>query len=1759
MTLPARRVGREVPVDSDGWMQRITVDNAIRTANPKNPSSVVSAMRFLLQMARNLEQYGNVMESIKCAESALLLRCANKKCLSPQLLKPLIDEGLMGPDSVEDAAELVLRCNSHAVAAFNAKRFDEAEFYLGKALFLTDVRGTEPVDYFPGAETRRLRLRAATLNNLGCMEKRRGQLQKSLQYLRQAVAIEVSLDNTARGSPSTYLNLCTVLNEQQQHDEAVAAAENAVSSLEEQILLQQKEQLPGCAMMLVVGLYNLGVSLERRGRDGDSEKARVAYHKSLEASRRFFVDPNCPTVELAMAAIRRMHAVPTFRKDTIESAGRVTTTTTTTTTTTATTTIAARIEPPAIPAASAVPSSTESFIDAEKITEARISIVEQAAMSTASKSSSGSQSCSISSFTRRPHQVKHSQSRKEKPKEELQVQQEKVKHDEEEEETVKEKEKERLRKERYEEEELEELRRRQEHLEEQMRELEGEQNVLLHQQQQEQEEEEQRQKQLQQEKEQEQRLRLQQQQQEQQQQARVTRLMPLREAGSSSNQWAQPTRISSGRASSDRGMISVSVSPTTKLLSKSNPTQRSSVGPPLPLPPTMEGLRAQTVPGITRQQGERFGSVSSSLRLDISTGGSVDPMLRLPTPMYEETRYSISRPPVLAPISNPSKTPLTSMRTLSEPPQTQSLIASLQQKRSSKSKELSSSQLSSYLNPFGRRMFGSMAPQDISDSSSSQPQRWALSGSEAVAMEKHIQRAQLRQMKTEETRRKSEFSGRRGSALAKAKEREQKRLAKEQAKQDIEMAESLYEKLVNGMRAEEMHRCNRAATLIQRIWRGCMARTLIHRMVISAKKIQRVFRIYLVALLAARRAEEERLARIKAAREKQETEAAIVLQTRVRQFLRRLEIRRAYIAKKMRRYYAARRIQRGFRAFLKWREEHLAALMEAQRLEDERQMRIAENAARRIQWAFKRYLKRKEEIKASQIQQQRERAAAVIQAHVRGILARAWFRYYKSYRREQELKSAVNQKRIIMIQAAARSILAVRLRRTKEVELVNRLRQHQFNRAATKIQCQWRNLVARTKLERLRAEREIQDRRARRIQRWYATCILRRRFLEIREANRRNNAAEKIQNWFRNLKIQRKEKETTRYHANLARRQRLERLQAHSLLLLQAWAKAYLSTLLVRSVRCSFLRLTLYGEEFQRIGRGYADRRALSQFRCRVINEARMRVEMERKIAAACIIQRAWRCAAAKDRVEHMRRSVAAAVVISKHYRGYLCRKELKRLREAKRLEKETRAAITLQRAARQFLKRLELVRLDHYYRQRQQKKLLALRRVEATTILQAAWRGRATRKALQKERKALEELASYAVKIQRTWRASKFRRKINVEVSRRSLQRMSRNRAALKIQCFWRKMMAAEVVARLRESNRIRCNKVIIIQRWWRCILAKYELESLKAKREEEIALQLHYAAKWDTLVTLINAVLRTRLAQEQLLIRKRKYLLTQLTDKERDRFLRRHTAATKIQAIYRGHYERVYARGLRRAKEEEERCKKEREALERRSAIRIQCAYRKWRAICEANLRRVTKREKLLQEEIDHYTTIDPHDMVRQLFWVHESVIKRDLVKERIERGNQRIQAAIIIQKNVRKWIAKKRIEKMRREAVETQAVKIIQDHWKQYRAGELQKEFKRQNQAAVTIQARFRGYLVRRDWEQWRKQMAFERQHEVMEEDVYDKAATVLQSFWRRIMSERIAQRLREEREENKLQHVLDEAATTIQRAYRRYRLRCTTSGK
>ena len=77
---------------------------------------------------------------------------------------------------------------------------------------------------------RRRRLRAVTLNGLGCLHTAAGQLPLALARLDEALRIELSLDRPERPA-ATHLNLCAVLSRLGNHRRALDHAECAVTLL----------------------------------------------------------------------------------------------------------------------------------------------------------------------------------------------------------------------------------------------------------------------------------------------------------------------------------------------------------------------------------------------------------------------------------------------------------------------------------------------------------------------------------------------------------------------------------------------------------------------------------------------------------------------------------------------------------------------------------------------------------------------------------------------------------------------------------------------------------------------------------------------------------------------------------------------------------------------------------------------------------------------------------------------------------------------------------------------------------------------------------------------------------------------------------------------------------------------------------------------------------------------------------------------------------------------------------------------------------------------------------------------------------------------------------------------------------------------------------------------------------------------------------------------------------------------------------------
>lgn len=988
------------------------------------------------------------------------------------------------------------------------------------------------------------------------------------------------------------------------------------------------------------------------------------------------------------------------------------------------------------------------------------------------------------------------------------------------------------------------------------------------------------------------------------------------------------------------------------------------------------------------------------------------------------------------------------------------------------------------------------------------------------------------------------------SKLQKSLERRQQL---ETAVADAALAEKVFQQLISEKSKTEVERCRRAAAQIQRIWRGVLARTWVATLMAATLRLQRVVRRFLVRVGAQHAREAEERARQQAEELAQQEAACRVLQARARQFLRRLQIRRTYRANQARHYYAARTIQRGYRAFCERRAAFLAARAEANRRKDEQWQFRQKVAARRIQSSYLEYRMKRAELDEHRARQRRVRAAVHIQAVVRGYLTRAWYAYYRVYRRDQEVRSAAMQTKLVMIQSACRVICSAYYGQQRALHAFLAMREARQHRAATRLQSLWRCHVAKIRRARLQAEHDCLVRHAVRIQRWYRMRVLRRAFLVYKAEQQRIRAASRVQRWIRECWQAVKAREFAAYHAELLRQQQQKRLQARAIVVLQACCTACLSDRLVASVRRIYQRHDTVVRVWQRVGRGLAARREVALERRVAYWVAVKERETARRTAAACVLQQAWRCAAAKDKVQRMRREVAAADVITRAYRVYRARVQLADLRRARQLRLEDAAARSIQRAFADFLRRQRAKETEAYYRGEHRKKMHRLRRQEAAIMIQSVWRGHVTRKAVERDLQELQAFSAAAVRIQRTWHSRRSRQQLDRELNQRIKERARDAEAALVVQCFWRKIMAGRRAAHLRVVMQQRLVAAVHIQMWWRVQLAQREFARRRILRREEAALELYYAMQWEAHVSLVNSFVRARRAQVLSRDRLRDCLVGQLTEAERHRFTNRHAAATKIQALYRGHYERVYVRGLVAQAREEARRSAELAARQQRAAIAIQCAYRCARSRQQlADLKQV-ELERVLVSHQEFAEKADPAEVVRELFWLNTTYLQREACNARRREAERKRAAAASIQCAYRCYKSRQQVSTAADLHQRERAARLLQDCWRHHRDVHRIKKRQRRQAAATRLQCHIRGWLVRRSWPLWRAAVEAERQEHVLLQDMLDHAAIIIQSFWRRVQAQRAAARRRKAHQERHCMLARQEAATVIQDTFREHQCR------
>ena len=161
--------------------------------------------------------------------------------------------GKGAPEVHDHVEELVLMLNNvamHLVSIMSPEGNDgPAKFawdYLCRALLLTEESSIQ----LPDAAVKK-RLRAVTSNNIGCYFERRNKLLKSLEYLDQALRLELEAEYVQDPS-ATHLNLCRVLSRLQRHEVALQHARCATQILENDLIDLQEEWQRGRENMPVI-------------------------------------------------------------------------------------------------------------------------------------------------------------------------------------------------------------------------------------------------------------------------------------------------------------------------------------------------------------------------------------------------------------------------------------------------------------------------------------------------------------------------------------------------------------------------------------------------------------------------------------------------------------------------------------------------------------------------------------------------------------------------------------------------------------------------------------------------------------------------------------------------------------------------------------------------------------------------------------------------------------------------------------------------------------------------------------------------------------------------------------------------------------------------------------------------------------------------------------------------------------------------------------------------------------------------------------------------------------------------------------------------------------------------------------------------------------------------------------------------------------------------------------------------------------------
>ncbi|CAG9331763.1 unnamed protein product [Blepharisma stoltei] len=198
----------------------------------------------------------------------------------------------------ENATELeatVLNCNRLAMDYLKLEDFKQSLTLLKRAE--TILNNEE--DTFSSIPNR-LKLMGITLNNLGCYYKKRKQIKVALNYLRQALQVELQTQSDNVNIAGTHLNICAILSSLSKHEQSFQHARQAMALLEEarsQEALSQEKGL-NLATSLVISYHNAGAELEHMSK---MSEALQYYESAWKISKKELGGKNPLTVNMLEA------------------------------------------------------------------------------------------------------------------------------------------------------------------------------------------------------------------------------------------------------------------------------------------------------------------------------------------------------------------------------------------------------------------------------------------------------------------------------------------------------------------------------------------------------------------------------------------------------------------------------------------------------------------------------------------------------------------------------------------------------------------------------------------------------------------------------------------------------------------------------------------------------------------------------------------------------------------------------------------------------------------------------------------------------------------------------------------------------------------------------------------------------------------------------------------------------------------------------------------------------------------------------------------------------------------------------------------------------------------------------------------------------------------------------------------------------------------------------------------------------------------